>query len=125
MDEQTSPLASNIAWTIAWQPAERQFIGRSAIEPLRGRSPSKLVGLILQDKGVLRHGQVVTTSAGDGIITSGSYSPTLENSIALARVPGTAAGACQVDIRGKMKAALIVKPPFVRNGQILVGDAIA
>jgi glycine cleavage system T protein (aminomethyltransferase) len=120
LDEDTSPLASNIGWTIAWQPMQREFVGRAAIEPQRGQSPMKLTGLLLQDKGILRHGQVVTTSAGDGIITSGSYSPTLERSIGLVRVPAAAKGACKVDIRGKLKAAHIVKPPFVRNGKILV-----
>ncbi len=120
LDEDTSPLASNIGWTIAWDPADRNFIGRSAIEPERGQCPQKLTGLLLQDKGVLRQGQEVTTSAGSGIITSGSFSPTMSASIALARLPKEAAGDCQVDIRGKLKAARIVKPPFVRNGKILV-----
>ena len=120
LDEATSPLASNIAWTVAWNPPERNFIGRAAIEPERGRTPMQLKGLIMQDKGILRHGQRVTTSAGDGIITSGTYSPTLSYSVALARVPKDATGECQVDIRGKMKAARIVKPPFVRHGKVLV-----
>ncbi len=120
LDEDTSPLASNIGWTIAWEPAERDFIGRAAIEPERGQNAEKLTGLLLQDKGVLRHGQVVTTPAGDGIITSGTFSPTMGSSIALARVPRAAKGDCQVDIRGKLKQARIVKPPFVRNGKILV-----
>jgi aminomethyltransferase len=120
LDEQTSPLASNIGWTIAWEPAERDFIGRGAIEPQRGNCPMKLTGLVMQDKGILRHGQVVTTSAGDGIITSGTYSPTLSYSVALARVPKGAVGDCEVDIRGKQKSARIVKPPFVRRGKVLV-----
>ena len=120
LDEDTSPLASNIGWTIAWDPADRDFIGRSAIEPERGQNEQKLTGLLLQDKGVLRHGQVVTTPAGDGIITSGTFSPTMGASIALARIPRAAKGDCQVDIRGKLKQARIVKPPFVRNGKILV-----
>ena len=60
------------------------------------------------------------TTAGDGIITSGTYSPTLEYSIALARVPAEAQGDVQVDIRGKLKAARIVKPTFVRRGKVLV-----
>lgn len=120
LDEQTSPLVSNIGWTVAWEPAERQFVGRSAIEPERSHPAQKLTGLILQDKGVLRHGQVVTTAVGDGIITSGSYAPTLEASIALARLPADAQGLCEVDIRGKSKTAKIVRPPFVRKGKILV-----
>ena len=122
LDEVTSPLASNIAWTVTWKPTERNFVGRSAIEALRGKSPMLLTGLVMRDKGVLRRGQKVTTSAGDGIITSGSYSPSLSCSIALARLPRGALGECQVDIRGKLKVARIVKPPFVRHGKILVGS---
>lgn len=122
LDEQTSPLASNIAWTVAWEPTEREFIGRSAIEPLRGKSPEKLTGLIMREKGVLRQGQTVHTGAGDGVITSGTFSPTMQCAIALARVPRGASGECRVDIRGKEKKATIVKPPFVRNGKILIED---
>ncbi len=120
LDEDTSPLASNIGWTIAWEPQEREFIGRTAIESERGKCPHKLTGIVMRDKGILRHGQVVTTSAGSGIITSGTYSPTLQYSIALARVPKEAGGDCQIEIRGKMKSAKIVKPPFVRHGKALV-----
>lgn len=122
LDEQTSPLASNIAWTIAWDPLDRDFIGRGAIEPLRGNSPEKLTGLVMREKGVLRQGQTVSTSAGEGVITSGTFSPTMQCAIALARVPRGASGQCQVDIRGKQKKATIVKPPFVRNGKIRVED---
>jgi aminomethyltransferase len=120
MDETTSPLASNIGWTIAWEPVQRDFIGRGTIEPERGAAPQKLTGLVMRAKGVLRHGQRVQTEVGDGIITSGTFSPTLGCSIALARVPRGATGDCRVDIRGKMKDATIVKPPFVRRGKILV-----
>ena len=120
MDETTSPLVSNIAWTVAWNPPERDFIGRSALEAQRGNVGEKLVGLVLEDKGILRHDQKVITNAGDGIITSGTYSPSLEYSIGLARVPADASGQCQVDIRGKMKKALLVKPAFVRKGKDLM-----
>jgi len=120
LDEAHTPLESNIAWTISWKPEEREFIGRSAIEPLRGNSEFKLTGLVMRDKGVLRHGQRVVTEQGEGVITSGSFSPTLQCSIALARIPKAASGNCEVDIRGKMRAVEIVKPPFVRNGEVLV-----
>lgn len=120
LDEETSPLASNIGWTIAWEPADRAFIGRSAIAVERTTKPFKLTGLILQDKGVLRHGQTVATQAGEGVITSGTFSPTMQVSIGLARLPRAALGECQVDIRGKLKKARIVKPPFVRNGKICI-----
>ena len=116
LDEATSPLASNIGWTIAWEPQERDFIGRQALTELRETNTQKLTGLIMRDKGILRHGQAVHTNAGAGVITSGTYSPTLAYSIALARVPKQATGECEVDIRGTRKKAVLCKPPFVRNG---------
>ena len=122
LDEETSPLASNIGWTITWEPAEREFIGRAVIEAQRQQPAEKLTGLVMRQKGVLRHGQVVHTDAGDGIITSGTFSPSMGCAIALARLPAAASGVVQVDIRGKLKDATIVQPPFVRNGKIRVED---
>jgi aminomethyltransferase len=120
MDETTSPLVSNIGWTVAWEPAERAFIGRYALQGGRAGPSQKLTGVILEDKGVLRHDQAVQTDAGPGVVTSGSYSPTLQRSIGLVRVPMDASAECSVDIRGAMKKARLVKPPFVRKGKILV-----
>jgi len=115
MDEKTHPFESGLAWTVAMEPAERRFIGRSALENL---TPSKqLVGLLLEERGVLRSHQQVLTPSGPGEITSGSFSPTLERSIALARVPAGALQHVQVDIRGKHLNARVVKPPFVRFGK--------
>mgnify|MGYP003701358669 CR=1 FL=1 len=117
MDETTSPLVSNLAWTVAWQPEDRDFIGREALAQERAAGPAaKLTGLVMEEKGVLRHGQRVVTKAGEGEITSGIFSPTLGYSIALARLPRAAKGACEVDVRGRLKPARIVKPPFVRKG---------
>jgi aminomethyltransferase len=97
------------------QPAERAFIGRTALENI---TPSRqLVGLLLEDRGVLRGHQRVVTPAGAGEITSGTFSPTLERSIALARVPAGVLQQVQVDIRGKLLNARVVKPPFVRFGK--------
>jgi aminomethyltransferase len=76
-----------------------------------------MIGLVMDDKGVLRHGQRVITPNGDGEILSGSFSPTLGKSIAFARVPAGAAGALQVDIRGKLVPVRAVKYPFVRDGK--------
>jgi len=120
LDEDTSPLASNLGWTIAWEPADREFIGRSAIASQRRQCPMKLSGLVLRERAVLRHGQRVVTAAGEGVITSGTFSPTLHCSIALARMPTAAAGNCEVEIRGKLMNAEIVRPPFVRNGKALL-----
>jgi aminomethyltransferase len=119
MDESVSPLEAALGWTVAWEPAERDFIGRAALEKQRAQGArQKLVGLVLEGKGVLRnHQKVIAGESGEGEITSGSFSPTLQRAIAFARVPGDAAGSCEVDIRGKRLPARIVKPPFVRNGK--------
>ena len=119
MSEQTSPLISGLGWTIAWEPAERDFIGRAALQQQRDNGPAqKLVGLVLEDKGVLRgHQRVIVENAGEGEITSGTYSPTLKQSIALARVPQQTGDHCQVEIRGKLLNARVVKPVFVRDGK--------
>jgi aminomethyltransferase len=122
MDESTQPYESNLGWTVALAPGERDFIGRAPLEPLaRDGSERKLVGLVLEERGVLRaHQKVMAAPAGEGEITSGTYSPTLERSIALARVPSATAGQVQVEIRGKLLPARVVKPPFVRAGRSLI-----
>ncbi len=117
MDEDTSPLEAGLAWTVAFEPAKRNFIGRAALDAQRETGPAcKLVGLMLDGRGMLRAHQKVTTSTGEGKTTSGSFSPTLGQAIALARVPVTAGEACTVEIRGKHLPARIVKYPFVRHG---------
>ena len=122
MDETTHPYESGLGWTVALEPRTRGFIGRAALEEiLRRGSRAKLVGLLLEDRGVLRsHQRVLAADAGEGEITSGTFSPTLERSIAFARVPAATAERVQVDIRGKLLHAKVVKPPFVRNGKSLV-----
>ena len=122
MDEDVSPLEAGLGWTIAWDPAERDFIGRKALEEKRAdNSKQRFVGLLLEDKGVLRgHQRIVVDGVGDGEITSGGFSPTIERSIALARVPAGDYDRAQVDIRGKLLDVRIVKTPFVRNGQIRI-----
>lgn len=121
MDEATTPLESGLAWTVAFDPADRQFIGREVLERQRSTGVTrKLVGLVLDGKGVLRnHQKVICNGLGEGEITSGSFSPTLSRSIALARVPALArvGGSCHVELRGKPTEAHIVKYPFVRHGK--------
>ncbi len=119
MDETTSPLESALTWTVAWEPQDRDFIGRQALERQREQGArQKLVGLLLEDKGVLRnHQKVVVENNTEGEITSGSFSPTLQRAIAFARVPGETGGTCKVEIRGRLLSARVVKPPFVRNGK--------
>ena len=120
MDDTVSPLAANMDFTVAWDPQDRDFVGRTALtiqrrEAEEGLLP-QLVGLVLEERGVLREGQSVKTELGDGIITSGSFSPTLKHSIALARIP-RGSQAAQVDMRGKLVDVRIVKPNFVRFGK--------
>jgi glycine cleavage system T protein (aminomethyltransferase) len=122
MDEQVTPLESGLDWTVAWEPADRVFIGRYALEAQRDAGVKrKFVGLLLEDKGVMRsHQRILADGAGQGEITSGTFSPTLQRSIALARVPVNTGASVQVDIRGKLFPARVVKPPFVRNGKVLI-----
>ena len=122
MDETVSPLEAGLGWTIAWEPDDRDFIGRAPLEALRN-SPDRqrFVGLLLEDKGVLRnHQKVVVEGVGDGEITSGGFSPTIGRSIALARVPAGDYDRARVEVRGKLLHVRIVKTPFVRNGQIRI-----
>ncbi|WP_237057240.1 glycine cleavage system aminomethyltransferase GcvT [Microbulbifer sediminum] len=123
MDDDTSPLAANMGWTVAWEPEERKFVGREALEAEKaaGRK-QKLVGLVLEERGVLRAGQVVKVDGSDevGIITSGTFSPTLGHSIAMARVPVSVGDRAQVEIRKKLVPVKVVKPSFVRNGKSVI-----
>ena len=122
LDEAHSPLTSNIAASVAWEPAERDFIGRLALEhEQQAGVPSRLVGLVLEERGVLRAHQVVRVAGiGEGEITSGSFSPTLSKSIALARLPMATADRAEVEIRGKWYPVRVVKPTFVRHGKTLI-----
>jgi aminomethyltransferase len=118
MDETTTPLESGLAWTVALDPPERDFIGRAPLEAQQAAGcPRQQVGLLLRGKGVLRNELKITTLLGEGEITSGGFSPSLGQSIALARVPRGAKGKCEVHLRGRTVSAVIVKPPFVRDGR--------
>lgn len=118
MDEDSSPLEANLAWTVAFDPAERQFIGRAALEAQRAAGVARtMVGLVMDEKGVLRHGQKVYGASGEGEILSGTFSPTLQKAIAFARVPTGIGADAEVDIRGKRVPVRVVKPMFVREGK--------
>jgi aminomethyltransferase len=123
MDEDVSPLDAGLAWTVDLA-SDRPFVGRAALE--RDGSRQDFVGLILQKEngkagGVLRAHQKVLTPHGEGEITSGTFSPSMQESIAFARVPkGVRVGdIVQVQIRDKALPASVVKLPFVRNGKVL------
>lgn len=118
LDEAHTPAECGLAWTVALTPPERAFIGRAALT--EGAPRFRQVGLVLEDRGVLRNGLAVRFADGsEGVITSGGFSPTLQRAIALARVPPAAAAQrqCEVLLRGQPVKATVVKPPFVRHGQ--------
>ena len=122
MDESTTPLEAALAWTVAWEPADRDFIGRAALQAQKAAGvPRRMVALVMDERGVLRHGQRVITDAGDGEILSGSFSPTIGKAIAFARVPAGAGDELKVDIRGRELPLRRVKAPFVRDGNACDG----
>ena len=126
MDESVTPFESNLAWTVALMPVDRDFIGRHALVAQQQAGVKKImVGLVLAGRGVLRHDQrVVVAGCGEGVITSGTFSPTLQRGIALARVPAGVTHICEVDVRGKLLEAIVIKPPFVKNGQSTISSFI-
>lgn len=122
MDESTTPLESNLRWTVAFDPAQRDFIGRSALEKQEQQGVARqLVGLVLEDRGVIRnHAKVIMENGQEGEVTSGTFSPTMGKAIAMARLPVTPFTECLVELRGKPMKAYIVNLPFVRKGKVLI-----
>ena len=119
LDEQHTPLESGLDWTVAMQPEGRDFIGRDALRTQIDQGvPNKMVGLMLEGRGVLRgHQKVILGGEEAGEVTSGTFSPTIGATIGIARVTNHVEGICEVDIRGKQVPARIVNYPFVKNGQ--------
>ncbi|WP_428087823.1 glycine cleavage system aminomethyltransferase GcvT [Candidatus Thioglobus sp.] len=121
MNEEVSPLEAALTWTVDLSNENRRFVGRDALESLKTAGANNTtVGLVLEGKGVIRDQQKVMTNLGAGKITSGSFSPTMGKAIALASVPKGSSGLCEIEMRNKQVSAKIVKPPFVRNGKVLV-----
>jgi aminomethyltransferase len=115
MDETVTPLEAGLIWTVAFQPEERDFIGREALEAQRKAGGGRrFAGLVLEEPGIMRHGQrVVVPGPGEGIVTSGIFSPTLGRSLAFARLPAGRYDHCLVDIRGQLKQARVTSPRFL------------
>jgi len=121
MDEAITPYEAALAWTVSLDEG-RDFIGRDVLEAQKAAGDARqMIGLVMDEKGVLRHGQVVTTASGQGEILSGTFSPTLGKGIAFARVPAGELGGVTVDIRGRAVPVRVVKFPFVREGQAQAG----
>jgi aminomethyltransferase len=128
MDESVTPLESNLSWTLAFNARERNFIGRSALEAQKNHGiPQQLVGIVLEDKGVLRHDQKIFSYTTDmnhreevGFVTSGSFSPSLKQSIGFARIKTPTVESQEqmrycVEIRDKPLKVHLVQPPFFRR----------
>jgi len=121
MDETVTPYEAALAWTVSLDE-DRLFIGRDVLEAQKAAGNARqMIGLVMDEKGVLRHGQAVTTASGAGEILSGTFSPTLGKGIAFARVPAGALGQVHVDIRGRQVPVRVVRFPFVREGQAQPG----
>ena len=121
MNDEVSPLEAAQTWTVDLTDEDRRFVGRDALEALKDKGANNtIVGLVLEGKGVIRDHQKVVTNNGEGEVTSGTFSPTMGKAIALASVPKGSEGLCEIEMRNKMVSAKIVKPPFVRNGKVLV-----
>jgi len=126
MDDTVSPFEAALAWTVVLDEG-RDFIGRGALEAQQAAGAARqMIGLVMDEKGVLRHGQKVLTAHGEGEILSGTFSPSIGKAIAFARVPAGEiplgdAGGVRVDIRGREMPVRVVKFPFVRDGKIQDG----
>lgn len=124
MDEHTSPYDANLGWTVALEPADRRFIGREAVSLQKQQHQQQLVGLVMTERGVMRNSMPVSFNAvDDGLITSGTYSPTLGCSIALARAPRQTGNAATITLHGKEISVRVTRPAFVRHGRALNFDA--
>ena len=119
LDEAHSPVESGLGWTVDLGDPDRAFIGREPLaEQKANGGRSVRVGLVLEGRGVLRGGQVVQLAGRDvGTVTSGTFSPTRQQSIALARVETRFDGHCDVMVRDRPLSARIARVPFVRAGQ--------
>ncbi|QOC22984.1 glycine cleavage system aminomethyltransferase GcvT [Wenzhouxiangella sp. AB-CW3] len=121
MDTSTTPLESNLGWTVAFDPGDRQFIGRKALEQQKADGvPRRLVGLVMGRGGIPRTGSTVHTDNGEGQVTSGAFGPTTECPVALARIPAGEFEEVEVELRGRRLKARVVKPPFVRMGKVRI-----
>jgi aminomethyltransferase len=121
MDTTTTPLESNLGWTVAFDPEDRDFIGRRALACQKDEGvPRQMVGLVLGRGGIPRTGAVVHTPAGEGQVTSGVFGPSTQCPVALARIPAGEFDEVEVELRGRKLTARVVKPPFVRQGKVRI-----
>ena len=119
MNDTIHPYECGLAWTIDLQDSERNFCGKaSLLEKIEIGIAFKQVGLILEDKGILREGLPLQNANGEfGLVTSGTFSPSLKLSLAIARVPVRTEDKVLVELRGELKSARVVQLPFIRLGK--------
>lgn len=123
MNEQTTPLETNLIWSVDFKDNNRKFIGKESLKKqLKLGVKNQLKGMILTTKGVLRNNQEVFTNKGIGKVTSGSFSPTLNKAIAFVSVPTAADSAVEVKLRAEKVKAKLIKMPFYKNGKILTNN---
>jgi aminomethyltransferase len=120
LDDTTTPLEAGLGWVVKFETGE--FIGRAALlEQKQKGLQRKLVGFVVEGRGIARHGYGIQISADGpvvGVVTSGGYGPTVSKSIGLGYVPATLAEPGQrlaIDCRGRLAAAEVVKGPFYRR----------
>jgi aminomethyltransferase len=120
INEETTPIEAGAAWTVNFQKGD--FLGRQVLERQTQQGPARrLVAFELLQKSVPRHGFRILdpgSSQPIGEVTSGNFSPLLQKGIGLGYVPSSFAPpdtAISIDIRGKVIAAVTVKPPFYKK----------
>lgn len=119
IDEMHNPYAAGLGWVI--KAKDKNFVGKDILTAHKAGNGDRLVGLILEDKGIAREGFAVVSSEGKnlGQVTSGTMSPSLNQAIAIAYVPAEFAEVgteVYIDIRGRRAKARVVKTPFVKVG---------
>ena len=120
MNTTNNPYESNLGWTVDVQDPDRNFVGKEASVYTEKNNSLKLVGCILESKGILRSGQKIIQGNREGIVLSGTFSPTLQKSIALIRVPNDFEGTFRLKSEIRLFDIKLVCPPFVRKGKIVV-----
>lgn len=115
IDETTTPLEAGLGYAVA---LDHDFVGREALATQKASGITRrLVGFVMEGRGVPRHGYGVRTASGGGSVTSGNISPVLDTGVGLAYVspPPRLGEAIEVEIRTRMVPATIVKPPFYKR----------
>ena len=120
LDDKTTPVEANLTFALAMDKGD--FIGRGALEKqVTSGTAKKLIGFVMQGKRIPRHEMAIASGGSkNGIVTSGTYSPTMEKPIGMGYVPtanATEGATIEIDVRGTMEKATIVKLPFYKRAK--------